>query len=185
MKYEAHSACACEALYVRRNKSDQVDAAAIYEAMSRPGQRFVPARSIDNQAELMHHRARELLAGQRHGGAQCFARPSGRDRPYRAAGRLHHAYGLEAAWLLFDGFNENGEIVVPDCVRGALRSLISQIEHALDEAIGADRQGACGVGQGGRDGQAVDEAIPGDRPGLPHRRSWLRSRTPAPVRERA
>ena len=51
--------------YVRRNKSDQVDAAAIYEAMSRPGQRFVPVRSIDNQAELMRHRARELLAGQR------------------------------------------------------------------------------------------------------------------------
>ena len=33
--------------------------------MSRPGQRFVPVRSIDNQAELMRHRARELLAGQR------------------------------------------------------------------------------------------------------------------------
>jgi transposase len=51
--------------YVRRNKSDQIDAAAIYEAMSRPGQRFVPVRSIDNQAALMRHRARELLAGQR------------------------------------------------------------------------------------------------------------------------
>ena len=51
--------------YVRRNKSDQVDAAAIYEAMSRPGQRFVPVRSIENQAALMRHRARELLAGQR------------------------------------------------------------------------------------------------------------------------
>jgi transposase len=51
--------------YVRCNKSDQVDAAAIYEAMSRPGQRFVPVRSIDNQAALMRHRARELLAGQR------------------------------------------------------------------------------------------------------------------------
>ena len=48
---------------MRRNKSDQVGAAAIYEAISRPGQRFVPVRSIDNQAELMHHRARELLAG--------------------------------------------------------------------------------------------------------------------------
>jgi hypothetical protein len=33
--------------------------------MSRPGQRFVPVRSIDNQAELMRHRTRELLAGQR------------------------------------------------------------------------------------------------------------------------
>jgi serine/threonine protein kinase len=44
--------------YVCRNKSDQVDAAAIYEAMSRPGHRFVPVRSIDNPAELMRHRAR-------------------------------------------------------------------------------------------------------------------------------
>jgi transposase len=48
--------------YVLRNKSDQVDAAAIYETMSRPGQRFVSVRSIDNQAELMRHRTRELLA---------------------------------------------------------------------------------------------------------------------------
>ena len=51
--------------YVRRNKNDPADAAAICEAMSRPGQRFVPVRSIDNQAELMRHRARALLAGQR------------------------------------------------------------------------------------------------------------------------
>ena len=51
--------------YVRRNKNDAVDAAAICEAAGRPGQRFVPVRSIDNQAELMRHRARELLAGQR------------------------------------------------------------------------------------------------------------------------
>jgi transposase len=51
--------------YVRRNKNDAIDAAAICEAAGRPGQRFVPVRSIDNQAELMRHRARELLAGQR------------------------------------------------------------------------------------------------------------------------
>ena len=44
-----------------------------------------------------------------------------------------------------DGFNENGEIVVPDCVRGALRSLVGQID-ALDEAIGAiDRELAASV----------------------------------------
>jgi transposase len=44
-----------------------------------------------------------------------------------------------------DGFNENGEIVVPDCVRGALRSLVGQID-ALDEAIGAiDKELAASV----------------------------------------
>jgi transposase len=51
--------------YVRRNKNDAVDAAAICEAAGRPGQRFVPVRSIDNQADLMRHRTRDLLAGQR------------------------------------------------------------------------------------------------------------------------
>src|ERR1700727_1007922 len=44
-----------------------------------------------------------------------------------------------------DGFNENGEIVVPDCVRGALRSLVGQVD-ALDEAIGSiDKELAASV----------------------------------------
>src|ERR1700731_1885301 len=51
--------------YVRRNKNDAVDAAAICEAAGRPGRRFVPVRSVDNQAALMRHRVRELLVGQR------------------------------------------------------------------------------------------------------------------------
>jgi transposase len=51
--------------YVRRNKNDAADAAVICEAVGRPGQRFIEVRSIENQAELMRHRARELLAGQR------------------------------------------------------------------------------------------------------------------------
>ena len=59
--------------YVRRNKNDAADAAAICEAAGRPGQRFVPVRTIDNQAELMRHRARELLAGQRNSQAVGYA----------------------------------------------------------------------------------------------------------------
>jgi transposase len=51
--------------YVRRNKTDAADAAAICEAAMRPGQRFVALRSIDNQAEVMRHRVREQLGGQR------------------------------------------------------------------------------------------------------------------------
>ena len=51
--------------YVRRNKTDAADAAAICEAAMRPGQRFVALRSIDNQAAVMRHRVRELLVGQR------------------------------------------------------------------------------------------------------------------------
>ena len=51
--------------YVRRNKNDAADAAAICEAVQRPSMRFVPVRSVENQAQLMHHRARELLVGNR------------------------------------------------------------------------------------------------------------------------
>jgi len=51
--------------YVRRNKNDAVDAAAICEAVGRPNMRFVPVRSVENQAQLMRHRTRELLSGHR------------------------------------------------------------------------------------------------------------------------
>jgi transposase len=49
-------------VYVRRQKND---AAAICEAVTRPSMRFVPIRSISNQAGLMHHKVRELLVSQR------------------------------------------------------------------------------------------------------------------------
>ena len=51
--------------YVRRNKNDATDAAAICEAVGRPGMRFVSIRSVENQAQLMRHRVRELLIGHR------------------------------------------------------------------------------------------------------------------------
>ena len=51
--------------YVHRQKNAAADAAAICEAMTRPSMRFVPVRSVENQATLMHHRVRELLVTQR------------------------------------------------------------------------------------------------------------------------
>ncbi len=56
---------------------------------------------------------------------------------------MSHAYDLKRRAA--DGFDENGEIVVPDCVRAALRSLVGQID-ALDEAIAAiDKELAASV----------------------------------------
>jgi transposase len=51
--------------YVKRGKNDAVDAAAICEAMSRPSMRWVPVKSVDQQAVLMLHKTRELLVKQR------------------------------------------------------------------------------------------------------------------------
>lgn len=51
--------------YVRRQKNDAADAAAICEAVARPSMRFVSPRSVENQAALMRHKAREMLVAQR------------------------------------------------------------------------------------------------------------------------
>jgi len=50
--------------YVKRQKNDMADAAAICEAVTRPSMRFVPMKSEEQQAVLMLHRSRELLVRQ-------------------------------------------------------------------------------------------------------------------------
>ena len=51
--------------YLRRQKNDAADAAAICEAVTRPSMRFVPVKSPQQQSTLMLHGARDLLIGQR------------------------------------------------------------------------------------------------------------------------
>lgn len=51
--------------FVRSNKSDRNDAAAINEAMNRPDMKFVGMKTVEQQDILLLHRARELLVKQR------------------------------------------------------------------------------------------------------------------------
>lgn len=51
--------------YVKRGKSDALDAEAICEAVQRPTMRFVPVKTVEQQGILMTHRARVLLMRQR------------------------------------------------------------------------------------------------------------------------
>jgi transposase len=51
--------------FVRRNKTDARDAAAICEAMQRPGMRFVAVKSVEQQAARGLETARDLLVRQR------------------------------------------------------------------------------------------------------------------------
>ena len=119
--------------YVRRNKNDAVDAAAICEAVVRPNMRFVAVRSVENQAELMRHRARELLAGNRTRMLNAL-RGNLAEIGVVAAQGAQNAYGLKR--LVADGCDDNGEVVVPDCVRQALAPLVRQID-LVDEEIAA------------------------------------------------
>jgi transposase len=51
--------------YVKRNKNDAADAAAICEAVTRPTMRFVAIKGPEQQSVLMLHRTRELMVRQR------------------------------------------------------------------------------------------------------------------------
>ena len=49
----------------KKSKNDAADAAAICEAVTRPSMRFVPPKSLQQQSELMVHRARQGFVAQR------------------------------------------------------------------------------------------------------------------------
>ena len=89
--------------YIKRGKNDAIDAAAICEAMSRPGMRFVPVKSAEHQAALMVLRVRDLLVKQRtmlinamRGHAAEFG-VSAAKGPVRVAELLQRAHAEEAA----------------------------------------------------------------------------------------
>ncbi|MEG3150479.1 IS110 family transposase [Sphingomonas sp. ZT3P38] len=113
--------------YVKRQKNDAADAAAICEAVTRPSMRFVKVRAIANQAVLMQHKAREMLVGQR---TQLLNALRGHlaEIGVIAAQGTGHARALAA--LVREGHDD-----IPDCVRASLLPLVVQLEH-LDEAIG-------------------------------------------------
>lgn len=51
--------------YVKRGKTDAIDAEAICEAAGRPRMNFVPVKTIEGQALAMAHRSRDLLIKNR------------------------------------------------------------------------------------------------------------------------
>ena len=53
--------------YVKTNKHDPADAEACCEAVQRPGMRFVPVKSEQQQSLLMLHRIRDRLIAERTG----------------------------------------------------------------------------------------------------------------------
>ena len=80
---------------------------------------------------LMRHRVRELMVGQRTATINAL-RSHLSEIGVVAAQGVPNAYALKE--LADGGVDENGDIVIPDCVRLALAPLVRQID-ALDEAI--------------------------------------------------
>ena len=116
--------------YVRRQKNDEADAAAICEAVTRPSMRFVPIRLIDNQAVLMHHKVREILVSQRTQFLNAL-------RGHLGGGRRYCRPGTEWSSRIGCAILE-GDSSFPLCVRDALAPIVRQLQTLNDEIAASD-----------------------------------------------
>src|SRR5271156_559957 len=106
--------------YVKRNKNDAADAAAICEAVTRPSMRFVPVKDVDQQAVLMMHRARNLLVRQRTMAVNAL-RAHLAEFGVVAPQGLRHVEGLVAAI-------EENKAGLPELARSILRLIVAQLD---------------------------------------------------------
>jgi transposase len=70
-----------DSLAVKTNKNDAADAEAICEAVGRPNMRFVPIKSIEQQAILSIHRVRQGFVNARTAQANQIRRSATDSRP--------------------------------------------------------------------------------------------------------
>lgn len=108
--------------YLKRGKTDAADAEAICEAVTRPGMRFVPVKTVAQQSVLMLHRTRDLLVRQRtmlvnairgHMAELGYAMPQGRE-----------GIGELMAMILGE---ETAQL--PEVARDALKALANLLEQ--------------------------------------------------------
>lgn len=119
--------------YVRRNKNDAADAAAICEAVSRPSMRFVPIKTAEQQAASGLHRVRALLVKQRTMSMNALRGLMAEFGVVVAAG-AHHVDGLLAVL----GDPEDQRIPAP--LREGLVSLARSLSELERQIAALDRQ---------------------------------------------
>jgi len=111
--------------YVKRGKNDAVDADACCEAMSRPGMRFVPVKSAEQQATLMLHKTRELLVKQRTMSVNAL-------RGHLSEFGIIAAKGIGRVDELLE--LAGSDTTLPDAARAAVKVLALHLEE-LDKSI--------------------------------------------------
>jgi transposase len=112
--------------YVKRNKNDSVDAAACCEAVRRPTVRTVPVKTADQQAELMQHRVRDLLIGQRTQTINAL-------RSHLAELGIVAAQGYEGLKELLAIVTDSRDARLPENARASLSALVAQIASCQAE----------------------------------------------------
>jgi transposase len=118
--------------YVKRGKSDALDAEAICEAVQRPTMRFVPVKTVEQQSILMAHRARALLVRQRTMLANAL-------RAHLAELGLVANPGIaNLATLARQALSD--EAALPSCARTTLEAVVRQIMTLSEEITTLDRK---------------------------------------------
>ena len=144
--------------YVKTNKHDAADAEACCEAVQRPGMRFVPVKTEEQQSMLMIHRARDLLVRQRTAAVNAL-------RGHLAEFGIVAAKGTAKAHELMRLAGDDERL--PSMAREALGYIVAQI-HDIESRLKIFEQKDPVAREGRRGLQAAhDGAI--DRPLYRHR----------------
>ena len=107
--------------YVKRGKTDAVDAEAICEAVTRPTMRFVAVKSKEQQALLTIHRVRQLIVRQK---TQMLNVIRGLLREFgHVIGN-----GPVAAMRFIKAFETDDSLDMPDVAKNMLKTLCEQVD---------------------------------------------------------
>jgi transposase len=119
--------------YVRRNKNDAADAAAICEAVGRPSMRFVAIKTAEQQAALLLHRGRERLVRQRTSLVNAL-------RAHLAEFGVIAPHGLRNVAGLVAIIRDESDTHLPDLARQVLQVLASQLEQLVAAVAAVEKQ---------------------------------------------
>lgn len=108
--------------YVKTNKHDAADAEAICEAVTRPSMRFVPVKTIEQQAILALHRARQGFVKARTAQANQI-------RGLLTEFGITIPQGIHAIAPRVPEILEDGENGLPDLMRQLIQSLTAHFEE--------------------------------------------------------
>jgi transposase len=110
--------------YVKTNKNDAADAEACCEAVQRPGMRFVPTKTVEQQTAMALHRVRDHLVRQRTATINAL--------------RGHLAeYGVVAP-LMRTGLKQLFDVVIDEEDRSVAAELKPVLQMLVDEIQAVD-----------------------------------------------
>lgn len=119
--------------YVKRNKTDAADAAAICEAVTRPSMRFVPVKSEEDQALNVALKTRDLLVRQRTQTLNALRVHLSEFGIVAAVGAGGITALLQIVWD-----DSNGRL--SRITRMALKEMAKQIEHLSTQIISLEKE---------------------------------------------